>query len=144
MTEPATPVPAAGTDKQKPSEYLNAAAFTKLFRHRWKNFAAIGVGLRDLVLGISRRIWYPNAQDRAEVEAEAVAFCLERVDRFDLSRPNAFAYYTTMAMHALMRERKRIGTHAGRFVCMSDLESGYLQADGAFGASERTFGRCAT
>jgi hypothetical protein len=82
--------------------YLDAASFTRLFRHRRKNHAQICLGLALIVNGIARLFSFKSPDLRADIKANALLAAIERIDRFSFKvGGDAFAYYSAVVRHSM-------------------------------------------
>lgn len=101
--------------------YLDAAAFTKLFRQRRKNHSPICLGLQLLAAGVARRFWFASETARQEAISNALLYAIERIDRFKFRAGNdAFAYYTSLIYRNIMRQLGRVRRHESRALSFTD------------------------
>lgn len=108
--------PAAG------GHYLDAAAFTRLFRHRRRNHASICLGLRVLVAAVARRFWFPHADDRQEHESQALLHTIERIDRFKFKcGGDAFSYYSSLVYNRLLTQLRETARTQARARVFTDV-----------------------
>lgn len=104
------------------SSYVDPDAFTRLFRHRRKNFAQICVGLQQIVGKIASRFWFQQSSDRDDIESKALLYTIERIDRFSFAQgKNAFDYYIMVARNAIYRHLRDYSVKHRRALRFSDI-----------------------
>lgn len=88
--------------------YIDAAEFTRLFRHRRKNHAAICVELDKLARACAARVWFRNAGIRQDVQQEALVWAIERIGKFTYGAgANAFNYFSSVIFNSVTRQLAR-------------------------------------
>lgn len=101
--------------------YLNAASFTRLFRARRRNHAAICCGLQILAGGVGRRLWFRDVIEREDAVANALVYAIERIDRFRFGRGrDAFSYFSSLLFNRMVNRLGR-DPRAWRMTAFSDL-----------------------
>lgn len=103
-------------------KYLDAAAFTRLFRARRRNHDEICRGLHVLASGVGRRLWFRDSIEREDAVANALVYAIERIDRFRFGRGrDAFSYYSSLLFNRLVNRLGR-DPRAWRLTAFSDLD----------------------
>lgn len=113
------------------NHYLDAAAFTRLFAQRHKNFPKICLGMQAIVENVARRFSYDSIDDRHECTSAVLFLMIERIDRFDRTRgTDAFSYYTSVAWRGITdyfrKSRRR------RVRSFTDVTSDFVGGRGCF------------
>lgn len=102
--------------------YIDAAAFTRLFRARTKFHSEICQGLSKIVLGVQGKFHYPNEDCKQDVVANTLEHLIRRIDRFDRAEgDNAFSYYTTVAFRSIKRELARYRVYRSKAIFFTDV-----------------------
>lgn len=104
--------------------YLDAVAFTSLFRRRRVNHAQICAGLFTIVANVARRFAFARLDERNDAVAEATLIAIQRIDRFKFTKgADAFTYYSSLAHNAIRRQLRFLKRQRSRAALFVDLEA---------------------
>jgi hypothetical protein len=85
--------------------YVKSGQFTELFAARETNYAKICIGLQTIVASVARGFSFRSKEERLDVEGEALAWMIERMELFRVDAgKTAFAYFWTMAINIIRRQ----------------------------------------
>lgn len=104
------------------TSYVDAKAFTQLFRRRHKNRPQICASLALIVKGVARCFWFRSEHEREDLTAGALMHAIERIDRFNFAvSRNAFAYYSSITYRRILRQLRQDGRVTDRACLFSEV-----------------------